>query len=500
MTVAGAASEVAFDVVVVGGGSCGSVVAARLSEDPSCAVLLLESGPGFPSAAAVAPELLDAGTLPIGPDSEWLDSYPGELTPSLTRTVARGRVLGGSGAINGSYFIRARPSDFDAWPESWSFDSVLPYFRSMESDSDFGDDFHGRRGPIPVSRVPAGSTTALTQQFLASVSAAGFGFDADKNDPASTGGIGPVPCNVANGVRTSTALAYLFPALVRRNLTVRDRTTVLGVTFDGTRATGVDIAVGNRRVHVRAGRVVLCAGAVRTPALLMLSGVGPADHLTGLGISVVQDHSQVGQSFSDHPEVAVHYRVPACGPMSERSGLPMEAVLHVDDLEIRPYSTPFHQLISGLPVGVPMIGIGLMRSDSRGHIRLRSNDPLAPPSVHYGYLDSALDRAKLADGVDLVEQLLGDDAIRPGTPMEQRLGTSLHLSGSCAMGTGDAVVDELCMVRGIDNLDIVDTSAFPVVPSRGPHATAIMFAERASQLIRERTRRHKVHRSDQDLV
>ncbi len=473
------------DVVVVGGGSCGSVVAARLSEDPACSVIVLEAGPSF-LGSSFPPDVLDARVLPIGPESPWIGTYPAELTPTTPRVVARGQLVGGSGAVNGAYFVRARPSDFHAWPPSWSFETVLPYFRSMENDADFGGDFHGDCGPMPVARVHTEKRARITEMFDDAAVAAGFPEDPDKNDPSSVGGVGPLPCNISHGVRVNSALAYLVPALHRPNLTVLDRTTVLAVTFDGMRATGVTIVHDGVVSRIGAGRVVLCGGAVRTPALMMLSGIGSAKHLADLNISVVLDQPNVGHGFSDHPEIGVHYRM----PIDDTRTSPLESVLHFGDLEIRPYTAAFSRLIPGLPVGDPMIGVGLMRSDSRGDITLRSANPLAAPLVRYRYLESASDRAALEAGLDLVDDVLGPRLTRTavgGDRVLGSLGTSLHLSGSCAMGEeSNSVLDDACRVRGVDGLDVVDTSAFPVVPTRGPHATAIMLAERASELIRTR--------------
>lgn len=478
-------SPTAADVIVVGGGSCGSVVASRLSEDPSRTVMLLEAGPGFGSVEDIPQEILDVNILPVGPRSPWIDTYPAELTPSVSRTIARGRVLGGSGAVNGGYFIRARPSDFDAWPSSWSFQDVLPYFRRLENDADFAGEFHGADGPMPVSRVAEGSGKSwagITERFIDAARTAGFADVRDKNSPDAVDGVGSVPRNVFRGVRTNAALAYLFPVLNRPNLTVVDGVGVLAVTFEGGRASGVTVAAGGSVEHLRADRVILCAGAVRTPQLLMLSGIGPAKHLAEMDISVELDHPNVGQGVTDHPEVGVYYKFSDSVPPSS----PLEAVLHRGDLEIRPYSVPFDRMIPGLPIGDPMIGVGLMRPDSRGDITLRSGDPSIAPLVRYRYLESASDRRALTDGLELVGDLMGGVvplAAVEGDPLLGRLGTSLHLSGSCAMGDDDSVLDECCRVRGIDGLFVVDTSAFPVVPTRGPHATAIMLAERASDLV-----------------
>ena len=471
------------DVIVVGGGSCGAVVASRLSEDPSCSVLLLEAGPGFRTVDEVPPDVLDARVLPLGADSPWLDTYFADLADGIAARVSRGRVLGGSGAVNGGYFVRARPDDFDAWPASWSFADVLPYFSALERDLDFSAPYHGSKGPMPVSRVLPGAGSPMTETFVAAAQRAGFAFDEDKNSPYSEDGVGPVPRNIFGGVRTNAALAYLFPASDRPNLQVRSDATVLEIMVDRLHAVGVAVDHGGTKEMLRAERIVLCAGAVRTPQLLMLSGIGPADRLGALEIRTIVDQPNVGRGFSDHPEVTLPYSVSS----TDGASSPMEAVLHVGDLEIRPYSVPFDRMIAGLPAGDPLIGVGLMRPESRGDIELVSSDPAIAPRVRYRYLESVSDRRALASGLQLVAELVENTEPVEGDLdrlVRARLGTSLHLSGSCAMGGPDAVLDDTCAVRGVDGLYVVDTSAFPVVPSRGPHATAIMLAERACDLIR----------------
>ncbi|SNT52497.1 mycofactocin dehydrogenase MftG [Rhodococcoides kyotonense] len=475
------------DVIVVGGGSCGSVVASRLSENPDCRVVVVEAGLGVDRVEDYAPEIVDAHVLPVGPGSPWTSSYPAELAPGVAREISRGRVLGGSGAVNGAYFVRARRDDFRHWPSNWSYENVLPYFRRSETDHDYAGDKHGGDGPIPVTRTPVRSRGAVTNAFVDAASHLGFGDDPDKNDPNPAGGVGLVPLNVSRGRRVNAAAAYLIPHLDRPNLEVMAESTVLQVLFDGTAATGVRVLRRGVVTDVRAERVVLCAGAVRSPQLLMLSGVGPAEHLTGLGIAVRLDRPRVGRGFSDHPEVGVYYRSSA----PHRPSSPIEAVLHVDDLEIRPYTASFGHMIAGLGPVDPMIGIGLMRADSRGDITLRSADPLDSPFVRYRYLESAADRDALHAGLDIVDALMSTPSLAAiaskvdvvGDRLFGRLGTALHLSGSCAMGGPDAVLDDRCRVRGLDGLDVVDTSAIPVVPTRGPHATAIMLAERAAEAI-----------------
>lgn len=492
------------DVIVVGGGSCGCVVAARLSENPDRSVLLLEAGPASAGVDDIPRSLGDSTTLPIGPDSRWVSRYTAELTRDVTRTVTRGRVLGGSGAVNGGYFVRAIPADFEAWPQSnWSFDQVLPFFLRSETDHDLdaaggtgiARRWHGTDGPMPITRPPARAWHRLTAAFVDSATSAGIGYREDLNAPdAGAGGVGAVPSNVLGGTRVSAARAYLLPNADRTNLRIQGDTTVVSLKFNGSKVIGVEITVGGVRRIVRADTVIVSAGSVHTPALLMRSGIGDPENLVPLGISMVVDSPGVGRGFSDHPEVAVPL-VPkhsAEHSPDDRLSSPLEAVLHAGDVEIRPYTRRFDELIPGLDVGPHSFGVGLMRSTARGRIVLRTADAFTPPAVNYHYLESEQDRRAMRDGVELAVDLLRSPAMASAVDVPAiadplaPLGTSLHLSGSARMGPESdpgSVLDDHCRVRGVDGVYVIDTSAFPVVPSRGPHATAVMFAERAAALI-----------------
>ncbi|CCQ17350.1 putative GMC oxidoreductase [Rhodococcus sp. AW25M09] len=468
-------------------------MAARLSENPDRSVLLLEAGPTFSGVADVPAALVDASMLPVGPGSEWVGTYGAELAPGIGRTIARGRVLGGSGAVNGGYFVRATPGDFDAWPQSvWSFDQVLPYYVRSETDIDGcgSSQWHGSRGPMPVARTPENARHPLTAAFVDSAVRAGFRMYEDMNAPdAASGGVGAVPLNIRNGTRVSAALAYLLPITGRNNLRVQGNTTVASLMFKGTRVIGVEMIVDGVRRIVRSDTVILSAGAVHTPAVLLRSGIGCADDAVALGISVTVDSPGVGHGFSDHPEITVPV---ATGNDPSATSPALEAVLHAGDVEIRPYTRRFDQLIHGLPRGPHVVGVGLMRSAGRGSIALRSTDPFEAPEVRYRYLESEGDRRAMREGVELTRELLASarlsgEVAAPGTddPLSA-LGTSLHLSSSAKMGPESdpvSVLDDHCRVRGVEGLLVIDTSAFPVVPSRGPHATAIMFAERAVALM-----------------
>jgi choline dehydrogenase len=458
------------DVLVVGGGSAGCVLAARLSEDPAREVLLVESGPlhtdDWPA------ELLDAGVIPARHIETW--QYTSALTAHRTGHVSRGRVVGGSGAVNGGYFVRATPTDLDGWGvPGFSYAELLPAFVRSETDADLDGPLHGRHGPMPVQR--RARLHPLSATFTEACRAAGFAEEADKNSGGAPG-IGRLPLNVRNGVRVNAAMAYLLPALGRPNLTVRAETTVVRVLVEDERATGVELAGGEM---VRAGQVVLSAGALASAHLLLLSGIGPAAQLRSHGLAVHTD-LPVGQGFSDHPDVAVPYTPVEHAPRP--AGTPaLEVALNTPTLELRPYTAPFAELVVGSGGGPrPSLGVALVRPDSRGELRLRSAEPLAPPELAHHYLETARDRTALREGVRLAYELLrlpdADDQ-ELDRMVAANLGTSMHTVGTCALGD---VVDEQFRVHGVAGLRVVDASVVPVVPSRGPHATVIALAEHAA--------------------
>ena len=511
-----------YDVLIVGAGSAGCVLAARLSEDPDRSVLLLEAGPDYPDLDRV-PESIRQGNnffaSAYGPDAHtW--GFMANATPGRDPfPLPRGKVVGGSGSINGPTFFRGVPQDYDEWAElgndEWSFMKVLPYFRKSESDLDFGgDDFHGSDGPIPVRRFKRDELSPVASLFWDACLKAGFPESLDHNHPESTG-VGPRPLNNLDGVRMSPARTYLNPSRHRLNLTVRGSALVRRVLLDGGRAVGVEVESGGEVFQIEAGEVILSAGAIKSPQLLMLSGAGPGAHLRDHGIEVVHDLPGVGQNLRDHPGVAVIYRT------SMELIDTYDPIIQVSIRYTWPNS-PFYNdmtitplLIAGglLPAAAHLdpavthagFSVSLEKAVGAGELRLVSADPEAQPALDYRYLADAWDRERMRGGVwqcvDMMDapecrevllervtpfeaDLDSDDALDRW--MLANVGTSHHSSGTCKMGpTSDpmAVVDQYCRVHGIEALRVVDASVMPDVVRANTNATTVMIAERAVEWI-----------------
>lgn len=471
------------DVLIVGAGSAGSVVAERLSADPSRAVTVLEAGPALDDPGLLA-QTANGTQLPIGVGSPLVRRYQTSLTerPRRAHPLVRGATVGGSGAINGGYFCRGLPRDFDrlALP-GWGWPDVLDSFRAIETDLDFGGPAHGDRGPIRVRRTR--EMTGTTERFIAAARAAGFDWIDDLNDagPEPVSGVGAVPLNIVDGVRTGSGAGFLLPALDRPNLTLHARTRAARLRFAGTSVVGVDAIGPGGRVTLSADRIVLCTGAIETAQLLMLSGVGAEDGLRAVGVPVVVP-LPVGASFSDHPEwvLPTDWAVAPGRPV-------LEVVLSTtDDLEIRPYTGGFVAMTGDGTAGHadwPHIGVALMQPRARGRLTLVSADPDVAPRIEHRYDSEPDDLAALRAGAQLAREL-ASTATYVGDPA---WSTSQHLCGTAPMGAATdprAVVDHRCRVHGIENLWVIDGSVLPTITSRGPHATIVMLGHRAADFVR----------------
>jgi choline dehydrogenase len=522
------------DFIVVGAGSAGCAVAARLSEDPATRVLLLEAGGEDRNRWIHIP--LGFGKTFADASVNWC--YETEPDPGAAdRRVfwPRGKVLGGSSSINGMVYIRGQAEDFDHWRQlgntGWSFEDVLPYFKRAEHQTRGADDFHATGGPLCVSDV---APHPLCEAFIAAAIELGIPRNDDFNGKTQEG-VGYHQTTTRQGRRCSTAVGYLRPAMTRPNLRVMTGALAERITFDGRRATGVTFRQHGQLRTARAMReVVLCGGAINSPQLLLLSGIGPQEHLAALGIPVVQPLQGVGRNLQDHYsapiklrcrepitvndvmlsnvrklQVGLQYLMFRTGPLAVATAptalfVRTRPELASPDIKcsLSPFSADRPQ--DGLHPfsGFTMIAYQL-RPESRGEIRLKSPDPAIPPAVYPNYLATEIDRRTLLEGLKLCRRLLASPHLArfvaaefmPGPQVRsddelldfarRHGGTVFHPTSTCKMGTdAPAVVDPQLRVRGIEALRVADASIMPTVVSGNTNAAAIMIGERAADLVR----------------
>jgi choline dehydrogenase len=499
------------DVVVVGGGSAGCVLAARLSEDPTRTVLMIEAGPDHAGVAELPQDVLDASQPTVGHDWGYV-SEPGAAGRCIA--LPRARLVGGCSSTNGCFAVRGSPADYDGWAGGvgmgeWSFEHLLPFFCRLEADADFDDPWHGREGPIPIRRPPPDEINPQQRAFIEAAVTVGVPYVADHNRPGAVG-VGPTPRNVRDGVRMSTALTYLSEARRRPNLVIRADALVDRIEVRHGRVVGVRLIGGE---VVAAGAVVLAAGAYASPAILARSGIGPAGHLADIGIGVVVDLPGVGDNLIDHPLVAVDLPTTpgVSGPrfqamatlhsqLAPADGAPVLHLFVAGPFDVGPDASP-----TGAVFGLVC---GLMLPRSRGSVRLRSADPLAAPRIDVGHLRDPHDLIRLVEATILARRisraeplagLVVGDELNPGSSIADddrdamaasitsRVESYHHPVGTCRMGTdpdAGAVVDPHGRVHGLDRLYVADASIMPTIPSANTNLPTIAVAERIAEWLR----------------
>jgi choline dehydrogenase len=498
-----------YDLVVIGAGSAGSVIAARATEDERKRVLLIEAGPDYPERASLPQDLVNSNRNSLV-DHDWGFTYQPSLRNRPTVPLPRGKVTGGSSAVNTCIALRGQAEDYDEWaalgnPE-WAWSKCLPAFIRLEADQDIRNELHGRDGPIPIRRYPREELVPIQAAFLDACEAMGYPACADHNDPTTTGHASH-PMNKQDGVRMSTALCYLNPTRSRANLTVRPNTHVRRVVCGGGRVTGVEVETDGVAETIDCPRVVLSAGSIQSPAILVRSGIGPRATLDRLGVGVVKD-ARVGERLWDHPASLVAL-VPKPGladlehPIIQTTLRYTSSGGEFNDMQIEPLS--FVQRMDG---GALLVGIApvVERTHGYGCLRFESADPHAQPAIESRFLEDEADLARLVEGMEITLRMAETPQIRevaerivaPGA--DQRSGTGLceyvrhrtgsgyHPCGTAPMGPADdplAVVDQYGRVHGLGGLYVADASIMPRVPRANTNIPTIMIGERFGEWFRE---------------
>jgi choline dehydrogenase len=508
----------------VGGGSAGAVLAARLSEEPARRVLLIEAGPDYATLEATPDDLRDGYRMSLR-EHDW--GLTAEAVPARAIPYPRGRVIGGSSAVNATIALRGAPADYDEWAklgnDAWSWAKVLPHFRRLEDDAEGADELHGRGGPVTIRRWRRDELIPTQRAFFEVCRRLGFPEVADHNHPQATG-VGPFPQTRRDRLRLSTAIAYLLPARQRPNLAIRARCLVRRVLFEGLRAVGVEVQSDAEPERVFGRRITIAAGAIGSPAILLRSGVGPAASLLALGIEPVVELPGVGAGLMDHPvtrlllvprpgscdpqtplaQVVLRYTAPGSGEFND-----MQLVMfsHVDVAAI---GGPDAVARVGAPlaIGLP---VALERPLAHGQVSLASSDPLVPPRIALNFAGEPEDLRRLVEGVRLAWRVAHEPELARHTDhvallTEQTMSsdealaayvratvtTQFHPCGTARMGPADdpmAVCDQYCRVRAVENLQVVDASIMPTIPRANINLTCIMIAEHASDWMCDRVSR-----------
>ncbi|MCL6645670.1 MAG: GMC family oxidoreductase N-terminal domain-containing protein [Dehalococcoidia bacterium] len=503
-----------FDVIVVGAGSAGAVIAARASEDPRRSVLLVEAGPDYPDLSQLPFDLVNSHNNSYTAHDWGLAYQP--TTVGRSQPFPRGRVTGGSSAVNTTIALRGVPEDYDGWaaagnPE-WAWERVLPAFRRLERDLDFGDrPYHGDAGPITIRRYRWDELTKVHQAWLETADELGYPRCDDANAPDSWGA-GPHPMNKIGRLRISTAIGYLAPARARTNFRILPLALTRRVLFEGRRAVGVEVERDGAVETLRGRLIVLSAGAIHSPAILLRSGIGPAGELARLGVDAVQVAPGVGTRLSDHPALAVVATVRDPAILDPDQPI-VQTILrytapgspHRNDLQVEAFS--FSPRGSG-PLQSIAVAAVLEQVNGTGTLRLPSADPHAAPIIENRFCEDPEDRRRLVacfrDALRfvntgplgaLVDRIVFPDVTRElsdeviGQLLLKLAASGYHPCATAPMGpSGDpgAVVDQYGRVYGVEGLVVADASIMPAVPRANTNLTAIMIGEMVGEWLRTR--------------
>ncbi len=498
-----------YDTLIVGGGSAGNILAARLTEDESRQVLLLEAGPDYPTTDSLPADIrLGYGTPSgiIAKSHDW--GYTAQATQQRDDLdVPRGRVVGGSSAVNAQIFLRGIPEDFAAWEamgnDRWTWEQVLPYYCKLENDHDYGDaDYHGDAGPIGVRRYPEDEWGPDQLAWAEACRQAGFPDCPDANLPGSTG-FGPYPINNISGIRQSTAVTYLAQARNRPNLHIQAECMTRRVLLESGNAVGVEVVRNGKPERFHADETVLCAGAIGTPQIMMLSGIGPESHLRGVGVHVSHNLPGVGSNLRDHPTVDMfwhllfkptgrfHWHQVGLRYTADGSQMNNDMIVYIGAIPDNAADTEAFLFVR------PTLNLGI----GQGVLRLRSADIQDQPLLNYRYFEEPFDRERQREGIRLCTELIEEhpafrtvsgevlqgpgDALNDNAALDQWIlanaETGHHSSSSCKMGPPAdplAVADQSGRVHGIDGLRIVDASLMPDSVRANINATVMMMAEK----------------------
>ena len=499
------------DIIIVGAGSAGCAVAARASEDPNRSVLLLEAGPDYPAISTTPDDLVNSHNNSYTAHDWGLNHSP---VSNRELPFPRGRVVGGSSAVNTTIALRGMPEDYDEWVDlgapGWGWDQVLPAFKRLERDLDYGDqDWHGDAGPISIRRYPWGELLPMHQAFLHRAKTLGYPDCPDANDPDSFGA-GPQPMNKLGRLRISCAVGYLAPARIRPNLTIQANTHVHRLLLENGRCVGVEVSSATGEItQLKAGLVMLCAGALMSPAILLRSGIGPRAQLEALGIEVVADAPGVGANLRDHPAISLTATVRDAALIDFDAPI-IQSILRYtcegsdkrNDLQIEQLS------FVGRRSDPSMFGIAsvLEYQFGSGQLRLASVDPFDAPIVENRFCEDDRDATRLArcfrdslefvyagELADMIEEIrfpkdpknLSDSDL--ADLCRRFSGSGYHPSGTVKMGAANdplAVLDESGCCRFMDGLAVADASIMPTVPRANTNLTSIMIGEMIGEALR----------------